>query len=438
MPTPPSNANPEFTETQTPLYDPTGHQFVAEKAYNVATDGTSGIVYGDPATAAGGGGGGAITVADGADVTQGTSTDANTIASVMGRLTKIRDLLNATLTVAGSGNFTVAQATGSNLHAVLDAGAAVIGHVIADSGSTTAVTSLPAIPTGSNVIGHVINDAGAALMGGAYLVDSAGTNKAAVDSNGNQAIKGNFTEVAGNGTGVVNGANTDLISSTDVSAYKFLSLQVTGTWTGTLTFQCSNDNVNWSSMVLTTTVPTTTNYSFQTTINGFFTGPISFRYLRVRMTAYTSNTSLAGTLELYTQAPAAFNAYAYSVQQGTWTAVPNAATTGGATSFHLDSAASTNATSVKASAGQLYGFSISNANAAARYVHFYNKASTPTVGTDVPVMTVLVPPTNSVHRSFPVGEIFAAGIAFGTSTGLSDTDSTAVGLHDLSVDLDYK
>lgn len=51
-------------------------------------------------------------VKDGNDVTLGTSTDANTINSVMGRLTKIRDLLNATLTVggtvtanAGTGNF---------------------------------------------------------------------------------------------------------------------------------------------------------------------------------------------------------------------------------------------------------------------------------------------------------------------------------------------
>lgn len=56
-----------------------------------------------PATGSGGGGGGgAVTVADGADVTQGTSTDANTVASIMGRLTKIRDLLNATLTVGGT------------------------------------------------------------------------------------------------------------------------------------------------------------------------------------------------------------------------------------------------------------------------------------------------------------------------------------------------
>lgn len=41
---------------------------------------------------------------------------------------------------AGTGNFTVVQTTGSNLHVQIDAGSAVIGHVITDSGSTTAVT----------------------------------------------------------------------------------------------------------------------------------------------------------------------------------------------------------------------------------------------------------------------------------------------------------
>lgn len=48
--------------------------------------------------------------------------------------------------VIDSGSTTaVTQATGSNLHAVLDAGAAVIGHTINDTGSTTAVTGNVAV-----------------------------------------------------------------------------------------------------------------------------------------------------------------------------------------------------------------------------------------------------------------------------------------------------
>jgi len=52
-----------------------------------------------------------IWIKDGNDVTLGTSTDANTIASVMGRLTKIRDLLNATLNVAVTNATALGQTT---------------------------------------------------------------------------------------------------------------------------------------------------------------------------------------------------------------------------------------------------------------------------------------------------------------------------------------
>jgi hypothetical protein len=50
---------------------------------------------------------------------------------------------------AGSTNVPVTVAT------PLPAGTNVIGHVIADSGSTTAVTALPSIPAGANAIGSV-------------------------------------------------------------------------------------------------------------------------------------------------------------------------------------------------------------------------------------------------------------------------------------------
>lgn len=53
-------------------------------------------------------------------------------------------------------NGTVALAAGSAVvgHVINDASVAVIGHVIADSGSTTAVTALPALANGTNNIGY--------------------------------------------------------------------------------------------------------------------------------------------------------------------------------------------------------------------------------------------------------------------------------------------
>lgn len=61
---------------------------------------------------------------------------------------------------------------------------------------------------------------------------------------------------------------------------------------------------------------------------------------------------------------------------------------GGHTKARVMSAATTNATSVKASAGNLYGVHLHNSGAAAVFVKLYNKASAPVVGTDTPVTTL--------------------------------------------------
>ena len=58
------------------------------------------------------------------------------------------------------------------------------------------------------------------------------------------------------------------------------------------------------------------------------------------------------------------------------------AATGALTKARVMAAASTNATSVKASAGRLYEIHLCNTSAALKFVKFYIKTSAPTVGTD--------------------------------------------------------
>jgi len=115
-------------------------------------------------------------------------------------------------------------------------------------------------------------------------------------------------------------------------------------------------------------------------------------------------------------------------------------TSGGSTPFHALSAASNNATSVKASAGQLYGVTISNTNAAARFFKLYNKASAPAPATDnaLIVLTVQIPANSIVSLAFPEGMAFSTGIAFAAVVNISDTDNTSIGASDLSMDLRYK
>jgi hypothetical protein len=113
-------------------------------------------------------------------------------------------------------------------------------------------------------------------------------------------------------------------------------------------------------------------------------------------------------------------------------------TTGGLTIFHLISAASTNATNVKASAGQLYGWFIRNTNATTNMkVAFHNTAGTPTAGASV-IFSVNIPAGSAANVFGDIGLAFATGIGITTVTGTADTDATAVAVNDLDINLFYK
>lgn len=112
----------------------------------------------------------------------------------------------------------------------------------------------------------------------------------------------------------------------------------------------------------------------------------------------------------------------------------------GATPYKLNSAASTNATSVKASTGKVYSIVLTNQNAATRYVKFYNKSSAPTVGTDTPVWVCAVPGGSAgagMVVALPMPLKFSTGIAFAITTGAADSDTGAVAANDVIVNLGY-
>lgn len=143
-----------------------------------------------------------------------------------------------------------------------------------------------------------------------------------------------------------------------------------------------------------------------------------------------------------------------STQSGTWTVQPGntpnstpwlvtdtAGTSGGLTMSKTISAASTNATSVKGSAGQLYSVQVFNTNAAARYLKLFNKATAPTVGSDTPVKVFTIPGNASgsgVVINWDKGLAFGTGIAFALTTGAPDSDTGSVALNEIVVNLDYK
>lgn len=92
-----------------------------------------------------------------------------------------------------------------------------------------------------------------------------------------------------------------------------------------------------------------------------------------------------------------------------------------ATSSDGGTALTNSAQAIKASAGQLYGWSIYNPNATAQFVCIYNTAfGSVTVGTTNPLIMLTIPATGAAHV------LGSQGIAFGTAMSWAAT-STAAG-----------
>ena len=107
------------------------------------------------------------------------------------------------------------------------------------------------------------------------------------------------------------------------------------------------------------------------------------------------------------------------------TATQYRSTASGASATHIVSAATTNATLVKSTAGKVLGWYFANPTAAWVYVKLHNQTTAPTAGSGV-VRTIAVPP-NGISQFFSEGGItFATGIGMTVVSGAADTDATAV------------
>lgn len=116
------------------------------------------------------------------------------------------------------------------------------------------------------------------------------------------------------------------------------------------------------------------------------------------------------------------------------TAGVNLASTTANTTHTLTSAATTNATNVKATAGRVYSIVLSNANAAARFFKLYARATAPTVGTDIPIATFEVAANSSRVIDFgPFGLQVATGISYAITGLIADSDTTAISAGDFKV-----
>jgi hypothetical protein len=344
-----------------------------------------------------GGGGGAVTVADGADVTQGAKADAKSTATDSTPITVMQVLKQISASVQAPPSQAVTNAGTFAVQSTAQASSAVMGHVIADTGSTTAVTQA----TAANLNATVAQSTGSNLH---MVVDSA--------------------------TGVAQGSTTSGQTLSPIGCR---------TLTSAPTDTTAQTNMPWCRVNGTQATDTAS-------INGttVSTGTGAQGAGAQRVTVATDSATVAGSASL----PAGSNVIGHVIADtGSTTAATQATgtnlhtvtdstsvsqaipgTSGGLSFATITAANSTNATNLKASAGQLYHITGYSAAAVPTWISFYNTAGTPSCGTSI-VYQMLIP-VNSTSGGgavddIPSGLAFSTGIGYCITTGIAGTGSVA-------------
>lgn len=158
-------------------------------------------------------------------------------------------------------------------------------------------------------------------------------------------------------------------------------------------------------------------YTWEASVN-------AYKWFRVRCTTNVTASSIAtwsiGRGSYATEPIPAIQTHPVT-GSGNFTIIPVAGS-----QISVVSTASTNASNQKSSAGNLFELSVSNPTATAVAVKLYNKATPPTVGTDVPILTIPIAAGAIVSLSFgQLGKRFATGISLAITAAVAATDTAS-------------
>lgn len=303
------------------------------------------------------------------------------------------------------------------------------------------------IPGGSSSIGTVILGAGTAAAGSVSVSNFPAT----------QAVSGTFfqttqpvsiatmptTPVTGTffqATQPVSGTffqATQPVSGTFFQATQPVSIAASVAVTGTF-FQATQP-VSFTQPALVAGAAIIGKVGIDQTTPGT-TNAVSVTNTTFGATLAAETTKVIGTVNL----SAAQTLATVSAVTAITNALPTGANTIGAvnfatpTAFTLSSAATTNATSVKASAGTVMQIVASNVGAAAAFLKVFNLAVAPTVGTSVPLLTIPIAASSVVNVPFgALGLRFGTGIALSITNLVADADATAVAAAQVKTVISY-
>lgn len=266
-----------------------------------------------------------------------------------------------------------------------------------------------------------------------------------------------YPDITGNITAVQATIGTPVAGGTvegDVSRASNVMALCSGTFsTVNCTFEGSLEatgDTNWFGIQAVrtnaNTIETATGNLSAQPVYGWEMSVNALKRVRVRCTARTSGTQ-AWRFVLGTYATEPIPAAQVSATQpvsGTVTATVTAGTVNPvvpATPYFLNAAATTNGALILTGTSNLSAFYATNEGASAAYVKLYNKATAPTVGTDVPEMIIPVPaavggvPGVANPRIGFHGFRFALGLGIAITRNAVHTDTTAIGASEVKVKL---
>lgn len=344
---------------------------------------------------------------------------------------------------------TATPASSANPLPVVQTGTLNVGTVTTVT-TVAAVTAISnALPAGANAIGKLAANSGVDIGDvdvTSVPADPFGANADAASATGSISAKLRF--IAGTGIPITGTVAVTQSGAWSLSANQSTNVaQLAGTTTDTNSGVKSAGTLR---VVLATDQPALTNKLLVTPDSVALPANQSVNCSQINGVTVLMGNGNTGTGSQRVTIASDNTAFSVNaVQSGTWTVQPgNTAnttpwlaslrpgTSGGLSIFHLVSAATTNATNLKASAGQVFGWYIYNSNAAARKVVFHNTAGTPTAGASV-IFAIMIPPSSAANVFTDAGIAFATGIAITTVTDLTDAGSTAVALNDLIINIFY-